>query len=114
MRGLRDDTTCIVVDILPKEKAVPAPAPHPKKHGMGVLKSIFHRKPSTKSINVKREYSEPDVVEEIFENGSAALAHRFLFVLILGSAVVVITITSNGICTRVPLLALFVRSDTIS
>jgi hypothetical protein len=79
VRGLRDDTTCIVVDILPKEKDVPAPALHPKKQGVGALKNMFRRKASVKSINVKRECSEPDVVEEIFEDGSATLAHRFLF-----------------------------------
>ncbi|KAJ4745232.1 Phosphatase 2C family protein [Rhynchospora pubera] len=76
VRGLKDDTTCIVVDILPKEKSVPAPASHPKKQGMGALKNMFRRKPSVKSINVKQETSEPDVVEEIFEDGSAVLAHR--------------------------------------
>jgi hypothetical protein len=85
VRGLRDDTTCIVVDILPKEKEVPATALHPKKQGLGVLKNMFRRKPSVKSINVKRECSEPDVVEEIFEDGSATLAYRFLFLPILRS-----------------------------
>ncbi|OAY66005.1 putative protein phosphatase 2C 12 [Ananas comosus] len=74
-KGLRDDTTCIVVDILPPEKITPT-VPPPKKQGMGVFKNMFRRKSSESSSNVDREYSEPDVVEEIFEDGSAMLAQR--------------------------------------
>ncbi|KAJ6806257.1 putative protein phosphatase 2C 12 isoform X1 [Iris pallida] len=37
-KGLRDDTTCIVVDIVPPEK-VSLPVPPPRKPGMGVFKS---------------------------------------------------------------------------
>ncbi|KAJ1700633.1 hypothetical protein LUZ63_000412 [Rhynchospora breviuscula] len=94
IRDLKDDTTCIGVDILPKEKAIPAPAPHPKKQGMGALENMFRRKPSVKSINVKQETSKSDVVEEIFGDGYAALAHRFLFLLILESAGAVVFVTS--------------------
>ncbi|TYJ35136.1 hypothetical protein E1A91_A05G215900v1 [Gossypium mustelinum] len=50
-KGLRDDTTCIVVDILPLEKPS-APLPPPKK-------------------------AVKDVVEELFEEGSAMLSERF-------------------------------------
>ncbi|KAG8082213.1 hypothetical protein GUJ93_ZPchr0014g47487 [Zizania palustris] len=42
-KGLRDDTTCIVVDITPPKKLSPVAQP-PKKAGKGVLKNIFHRK----------------------------------------------------------------------
>lgn len=76
-KGLRDDTTCIVVDILPPEKITPT-VPPPKKQGMGVFKNMFRRKSSESSSNVDREYSEPDVVEEIFEDGSAMLAQRLV------------------------------------
>nr|DAD22318.1 TPA_asm: hypothetical protein HUJ06_023781 [Nelumbo nucifera] len=69
LKGLRDDTTCIVVDILPQEKQTSLP-PH-KKQGKGVFKSMFRRK-SAESTSCL----EPDIVEEIFEEGSAMLAER--------------------------------------
>ncbi|PIA56426.1 hypothetical protein AQUCO_00700626v1 [Aquilegia coerulea] len=76
-KGLRDDTTCIVVDILPPEK-LEANMP-PKKHamgvGVGVFKNMFRKRPS-ESSSLDKDYSEPDVVEEIFEEGSAMLAER--------------------------------------
>lgn len=74
-KGLRDDTTCIVVDILPLEKPA-ASVPPPKKQGKGMLKSMFKRKTSDSSSNIEKEYAEPDVVEELFEEGSAMLSER--------------------------------------
>lgn len=76
-KGLRDDTTCIVVDILPQEKPS-APVPQPKKQGKGKLKSMFRRKTSESTSTVGKEYVEPDVVEELFEEGSAMLSERFV------------------------------------
>ncbi|XP_073020223.1 probable protein phosphatase 2C 12 isoform X1 [Primulina eburnea] len=76
LKGLRDDTTCIVVDIKPPEKPDP-PKPPPKKQGKGVFKSMFRKKPSESSSQVdKEEIFEPDVVEELFEEGSASLSKR--------------------------------------
>lgn len=75
VRGLRDDTTCIVVDILPPEKITP-PIPPPNKQGKGVFRSMFRRRPSDSLCRSNREFSEPDLVEEIFEEGSAVLAER--------------------------------------
>ncbi|CAI9115749.1 OLC1v1016742C2 [Oldenlandia corymbosa var. corymbosa] len=76
VKGLRDDTTCIVVDITPQEKPMPAPIP-PKKQGKGVFKSMFRKKsPESSSQVEKEEFIEPDVVEELFEEGSASLAER--------------------------------------
>ncbi|KAI9200531.1 hypothetical protein LWI28_009489 [Acer negundo] len=74
-KGLRDDTTCIVVDILPQEKP-PAPLPPPKKQVKGVLKSMFRRKTPESSSHNEKQYVEPDVVEEMFEEGSAMLSER--------------------------------------
>lgn len=75
-KGLRDDTTCIVIDILPQEKAPPPPVPAPKKQVKGVLKNMFRRKSPESSSNTDREYVEPDVLEELFEEGSAMLSER--------------------------------------
>ncbi|GLT46988.1 hypothetical protein SLA2020_207110 [Shorea laevis] len=74
-KGLRDDTTCIVVDILPQEKPA-APLPPPKKAGKRILKSMFRKKSSEPSSQVDKEYMETDVVEELFEEGSARLSDR--------------------------------------
>ncbi|XP_031271439.1 probable protein phosphatase 2C 12 [Pistacia vera] len=74
-KGLRDDTTCIVIDMLPQEKPA-APVPQPKKQVKGVLKSMFRRKSSESTSTVDKEYVEPDVVEELFEEGSAMLSER--------------------------------------
>ncbi|XP_021898593.1 probable protein phosphatase 2C 12 isoform X2 [Carica papaya] len=74
-KGLRDDTTCIVVDILPQEKP-PAPLPPSKKQGKGMFKSMFRKKSSESSSNIDKEYMEPDIVEELFEEGSAMLSER--------------------------------------
>ncbi|KDP38368.1 hypothetical protein JCGZ_04293 [Jatropha curcas] len=75
-KGLRDDTTCIVIDLLPQEKP-PPPAPAPTRRQMkGMLKSMFRRKSSESSSHVGKEHVEPDVVEELFEEGSAMLSER--------------------------------------
>lgn len=75
-KGLRDDTTCIVIDILPQEKPPPPAVPAPKKQVKGVLKNMFRRKSPESSSNTDREYVEPDVVEELCEEGSAMLSER--------------------------------------
>ncbi|KQJ90525.1 hypothetical protein BRADI_4g32230v3 [Brachypodium distachyon] len=77
-RGLRDDTTCIVVDILPPEKLAPSPPTkwQGKFQGKVVLNNMFRRKHPNVSFKIDREYAEPDVVEEIFEDGSPMLSKR--------------------------------------
>ncbi|KAG8654745.1 probable protein phosphatase 2C 12 isoform X3 [Manihot esculenta] len=76
MKGLRDDTTCIVIDISQPEK-LPAPLPGPKKHHVkGVFKSMFRRKHSESSSQADKAYVRPDVVEELYEEGSAMLSER--------------------------------------
>ncbi|XP_020249992.1 probable protein phosphatase 2C 12 isoform X2 [Asparagus officinalis] len=72
-KGLRDDTTCIVVDILPPEK--PTPSQNPKKPGKGVFK-IFRKKSSESSSHADNDSPESEFVEEIFEDGSAMLSQR--------------------------------------
>ncbi|XP_052203276.1 probable protein phosphatase 2C 12 [Diospyros lotus] len=75
LKGLRDDTTCIVIDIQPSEKPTP-PVPPPKKHGKIVFKSMFWRKSSESSSQIDKVACEPDVVEELFEESSASLSER--------------------------------------
>ncbi|KAE8674522.1 putative protein phosphatase 2C 15 [Hibiscus syriacus] len=75
-QGLRDDTTCIVVDILPPDKPA-APSLPPKKPNKCMLKGMFRKKNSGSSSNDK-EHIEPDVVEELFEEGSAMLSERLV------------------------------------
>ncbi|XP_023728491.1 probable protein phosphatase 2C 12 [Lactuca sativa] len=78
-KGLRDDTTCVVVDILPAEKTNPPPMPQHKKMTKGVfkVKTIFKRKSTESTSHIGEEYLEPDVVEELVEEGSAMLSERF-------------------------------------
>ncbi|XP_068641474.1 probable protein phosphatase 2C 12 isoform X2 [Aristolochia californica] len=74
VKGLRDDTTCIVIDMLPPEKLAP-PLQAQKKPGKGVFKAMF-KKRCSESSSSDRDFCEPDVVEEMFEDGSAVLAER--------------------------------------
>ncbi|KAI0494833.1 hypothetical protein KFK09_024978 [Dendrobium nobile] len=76
VKGLRDDTTCIVVDLLPPEKISPSAA-LTKKQGMKGLKHMFRKKSyESPSHHLVRNYFEPYAVEELFEDGSAVLAQR--------------------------------------
>ena len=75
-KGLRDDTTCIVVDILPQGKP-PTSVPSRKRPMKGMLKAIFRKKSSESSSYIEKEYIEPDVVRELYEEGSAMLSERF-------------------------------------
>ncbi|KAL0424713.1 UNVERIFIED_CONTAM: putative protein phosphatase 2C 15 [Sesamum radiatum] len=73
-RGLKDDTTCIVVDIIPPDNRVPPP-PTPKKYTK--LKALLFRKKSYGSTNkLSMKLSSVGIVEELFEEGSAMLAER--------------------------------------
>ncbi|KAH7574655.1 hypothetical protein JRO89_XS03G0327200 [Xanthoceras sorbifolium] len=73
-RGLKDDTTCLVVDIIPSDHPVPAMTPR-KKHNM--LSSLLFGKKALISTNkASNKLSAVGVVEELFEEGSAMLAER--------------------------------------
>lgn len=73
-RGLKDDTTCIVIDIIPPD-INRQPLPPPKKHSM--LQALFFRKRSHDSARrLARKSSAVNIVEELFEEGSAMLAER--------------------------------------
>ncbi|CAI9103476.1 OLC1v1001961C2 [Oldenlandia corymbosa var. corymbosa] len=71
-RGLKDDTTCLVVDIIPYDHPVLPPTPKKKRT---LLNSLFAGKRSN-SMNKGSKLSAVGVVEELFEEGSAMLAER--------------------------------------
>ncbi|CAK9140323.1 unnamed protein product [Ilex paraguariensis] len=73
-RGLKDDTTCVVVDIIPPDNSV-QPSPPPKKKNK--FKALFFRKHSRDSaLKLSKKLSAVGIVEELFEEGSAMLAER--------------------------------------
>lgn len=73
-RGLKDDTTCLVVDIIPSDHPV-LPTIPTKKHNM--LTSLLFGKKSKNSTNKStNKLSAVGVVEELFEEGSAMLTER--------------------------------------
>ncbi|OMO57977.1 phosphatase 2C (PP2C)-like protein [Corchorus capsularis] len=74
--GLRDDTTCIVVDIIPP-KISEEPLPPKKQNIQNILRSLLFRKRSHDSANkLAKKLSAVGIVEELFEEGSAMLAER--------------------------------------
>ncbi|XP_060219301.1 probable protein phosphatase 2C 5 [Lycium barbarum] len=70
-RGLKDDTTCLVVDIIPYDHPVLPPTPKKKQ---SLLTSFLFRRRSHNGRSTK--LSAVGVVEELFEEGSAMLAER--------------------------------------
>lgn len=88
IRGLRDDTTCIVVDLIPPEKSAP-PAPVKKE---GKFKNFFRRKSTDSTSKSVEKQQNIDIVQEIFEEGSAMLAER------LGSEYTVQTVSGLFAC----------------
>ncbi|XP_044490272.1 probable protein phosphatase 2C 15 [Mangifera indica] len=73
-RGLKDDTTCIVVDIIPPDNSV-LPSPPTKK--LNKFRALLFRKKSHDSANnLSKKLSAVGIVEELFEEGSAMLAER--------------------------------------
>ncbi|KAK4595555.1 hypothetical protein RGQ29_013866 [Quercus rubra] len=73
-RGLKDDTTCLVVDIIPCDQPVLPPTPRKKQN---MLRSLLFGKKSQSFTNKStNKLSAVGVVEELFEEGSAMLAER--------------------------------------
>ncbi|CAK9328425.1 unnamed protein product [Citrullus colocynthis] len=73
-RGLKDDTTCLVVDIIPSEQPILLPSTPRKKQN--VLTSFFGKKYQNSLGKSANKLSAVGVVEELFEEGSAMLAER--------------------------------------
>ncbi|KAK4748801.1 hypothetical protein SAY87_015387 [Trapa incisa] len=72
-RGLKDDTTCLVVDIIPSNKLLLPPAQKKKQNFLG---SIFGKKPLNGMSKATSKLSSVGAVEELFEEGSAMLDER--------------------------------------
>ncbi|KAK4760624.1 hypothetical protein SAY87_005517 [Trapa incisa] len=73
-RGLKDDTTCIVVDIIPPDDSdLPSLAPKKQNKLRALLLKIKSR---SSSGNLSKKLSAVGAVEELFEEGSAMLAER--------------------------------------
>lgn len=82
-RGLKDDTTCLVVDIIPYDHPILPPTPRKKQN---LLTSFLFRRRSQNARSNK--LSAVGVVEELFEEGSAMLAERYCVFPILLSLLV--------------------------
>lgn len=74
-RGLRDDTTCLVVDLMPPENYSPFPPAAAKKQSKFRF-SLFRRRSGESTAIISSKRRETDIVEELFEEGSAKLADR--------------------------------------
>ncbi|XP_051145471.1 probable protein phosphatase 2C 5 isoform X2 [Andrographis paniculata] len=70
-RGLKDDTTCLVVDIIPYDQPMLPPSPKKKQNLLSAF--MFRKQRQTKGAN---KLSAVGAVEELFEEGSAMLAER--------------------------------------
>ncbi|XP_043709104.1 probable protein phosphatase 2C 5 isoform X2 [Telopea speciosissima] len=73
-RGLKDDTTCLVVDIIPPEHSVLPPTPKKKQNKLSSI--IFGKRSLNSFSRSTSKRSSVGVVEELFEEGSAILAER--------------------------------------
>ncbi|CAN0914137.1 Probable protein phosphatase 2C 5 [Linum grandiflorum] len=73
-RGLKDDTTCLVVDVIPSDRPILPPTPRKKNNMLSLL--FFGRKNSSNANKAANKLSAVGVVEELFEEGSAMLAER--------------------------------------
>ncbi|CAL9145972.1 unnamed protein product [Musa hybrid cultivar] len=70
--GLKDDTTCLVVDIIPSDHTLPIPSPVKQQNK---FRSLFGKKPQN-AAGKPNKLSSVGAVEELFEEGSAMLEER--------------------------------------
>ncbi|VAH26097.1 unnamed protein product [Triticum turgidum subsp. durum] len=74
--GLKDDTTCVVVDIIPSDHHLTSPQLSPKRN-QNKLKSLLFRRRSHSSVGkFGGKSASIGSVEELFEEGSAMLEER--------------------------------------
>ncbi|XP_071723839.1 probable protein phosphatase 2C 15 [Rutidosis leptorrhynchoides] len=76
-RGLKDDTTCVVVDIIPPNDNSTSPVSPPPKRQNKFIACFFSKKSfDSASSKLSKKLSSINIVEELFEEGSAMLADR--------------------------------------
>lgn len=73
-RGLKDDTTCVVVDITPSYYPILPPLHRRKKNKFSSF--VFGKKLLNTLNQSNNKLSSVGAVEELFEEGSAMLAER--------------------------------------
>ncbi|KAG8652225.1 probable protein phosphatase 2C 15 isoform X2 [Manihot esculenta] len=73
-RGLKDDTTCIVVDVIPPDNSSQPSTPPKKQNKLKAF--LFRKKPHDSANKLSKKLSAVGIVEELFEEGSAMLAER--------------------------------------
>lgn len=71
---MKDDTTCLVVDIIPYDHPVLPPTPRKKQT---LFNTLLFSKKFRNSLGKNSKLSAVGVVEELFEEGSAMLAERY-------------------------------------
>ncbi|KAE8791803.1 putative protein phosphatase 2C 33 [Hordeum vulgare] len=76
--GLKDDTTCVVVDIIPSDHCSTPPPSSPKQNQNKLRSLLFGRRShsSVGKLGNKQKSASFGFVEELFEEGSAMLEER--------------------------------------
>lgn len=74
--GLKDDTTCVVVDIIPSDHSSTPPSLSPKKNQNKLRSLLFGRRSHSSVGKLGNKSASFDSVEELFEEGSAMLDER--------------------------------------
>jgi hypothetical protein len=74
--GLKDDTTCVVVDIIPSDHCSTPPPLSPKKNQNKLRSLLFGRRSHSSVGKLGGKSALFGSVEELFEEGSAMLEER--------------------------------------
>jgi hypothetical protein len=78
--GLKDDTTCVVVDIIPSDHRLPSPQLSPKRNQNKLKSLLFGRRSHSSIGKFGGKSASIGSVEELFEEGSAVLEERYILV----------------------------------
>ena len=83
--GLKDDTTCVVVDIIPSDHCSTPPPSSPKQNQNKLRFLLFGRRShsSVGKLGDKKKSASFGFVEELFEEGSALLEERHVLIFLL-------------------------------
>lgn len=74
--GLKDDTTCVVVDIIPSDYRLTSPQLSPKRNQSKFKSLLFGRRSHSSIGKLGGKSASFGSVEELFEEGSAMLEER--------------------------------------